>query len=316
MSFLKKLVPTVILTVALSSLCIGAASATSIGVGTVTDGGLRLRAEASTDSTILDLAPEGAHVVVLEKTGDGWYKVDFDTTVGYMSSDYITVETKADVKIGYGKVQTEGSTLNVRSGPSTDCDRVAILDDETIVSIVGMDSGWFKIEYKDITGYVRSDYMVTCKESANSRSGDAGKSAPAPVQKTSSTPVASSPIGQQVVDYASQFLGVPYVYGANGPNSFDCSGFTKYVYAHFGYTLNRSASGQLSNGVAVSRDQLQPGDLVFFYNGKVSTPVSHVGIYVGGGRFIHASTNDYAVEYNDLSSGYYSRVFVYARRIF
>ena len=125
---------------------------------------------------------------------------------------------------------------------------------------------------------------------------------------------ASSGLGQQVVDYAKQYLGTPYVYGGNGPNSFDCSGYTSYVYRHFGYTLNRTASGQLSNGVSVSKSELQPGDLVFFKDGG-SKPVSHVGIYIGGGQFIHASTSTYEVRINDLTSGYYNNVYVYARRI-
>ena len=121
-------------------------------------------------------------------------------------------------------------------------------------------------------------------------------------------------MGSQIVAYAKQFLGTPYVYGANGPNSFDCSGFTKYVYSHFGYTLNRTATDQLSNGTSVTKDQLQPGDLVFFkYN--TSKPVSHVGIYIGSGQFIHASTNSYAVQIDDLTTGHYNRVYVYGRHV-
>ena len=113
---------------------------------------------------------------------------------------------------------------------------------------------------------------------------------------------------------AKQYLGTPYVLGGNGPSSFDCSGFTKYIYAQFGYTLNRTATDQLQNGVSVSRSELQPGDLVFFkYN--TSKPVSHVGIYIGGGEFIHASTNRYMVQIDQMNSGHYANVFVYARRI-
>ena len=80
----------------------------------------------------------------------------------------------------------------------------------------------------------------------------------------------------------------PYVYGTAGPDTFDCSGFTYYVYAHFGYSLNRSSRDQVNNGVAVSKDQLQPGDLVFFStNGSYPT---HVGLYIGEGNIVHAST--------------------------
>ena len=242
-------------------------------------------------------------MVVLEDTGDGWYKVDYNSVEGYMSGEYLDVATKADVTIGYGLVQSDGSILNVRSGPGTGYDKVASLSDGAVVSIVGIDSGWYKITTSGgLSGYVSSDYMVTCKDSAGSR-GDGTAVA------------ASSSLGQQVVDYAKQYLGTPYVYGGNGPNSFDCSGYTSYVYRHFGYTLNRTASGQLSNGTSVSKSELQPGDLVFFrYN--TSKAASHVGIYIGGGQFIHASTNTYTVKIDTLTSGHYANVYVGARRIF
>ena len=144
------------------------------------------------------------------------------------------------------------------------------------------------------------DPAATCLNAAGDRGDDV---------------VASSALGQQIVAYAKQFLGRPYVWGGNGPNSFDCSGFTKYVYTHFGYNINRTASAQLKNGVSVSRSELQAGDLVFFYNGKVSTPVSHVGIYIGNGDFIHASSNSYTVEISSLYAKNYDAKYVYARRI-
>lgn len=287
---------------ALSALCVVSASAASLGIGTVSADALRLRKEANTSSAILATAAKGDNVVVLEDAGNGWYKVDFQTVEGYMSASYLTVAQTADVTIGYGLVKTGGSSLNVRSGPGTGYDKLFSLNDGAVVTITGISSGWYKISYNGKTGYVSSDYMVTCKDSAGSR-GDA------------SAAPASSSLGQQVVDYAKQFLGKPYVYGASGPNSFDCSGFTTYVYKHFGYTLNRTATGQLSNGTAVSKSELRPGDLVFFKSGG-SKPVSHVGIYVGNGQFIHASTNTYSIRYDSLTSGYFSNTYVYARRIF
>lgn len=272
MPLLKNVVRTALIATALSALCVVGASAACIGVGTVDVDALRLRAEPNTESSILATSTKDETVVVLEAAEtEGWYKVDYKSVEGYMSSEYLTVVEQADVAIGYGLVQSSGSTLNVRSGPGTDFERVASLSDRAVVTINGIDNGWYKISYNNITGYVSSDYMVTCKDSAGSR-GDG------------TVVTSSSPLGAQVVEYAKQFLGVPYVWGGNGPNCFDCSGFTKYVYAHFGYTLNRTASAQLSNGVSVSRSELQPGDLIFFDNGKVSTPVSHVGIYVGDGQ--------------------------------
>lgn len=299
-----KLLRTAVLTIALSALCVVGASAASVGVGTVNTDALRLRDSASTTATILGTASKGDTVVVLADAGNGWYKVDYKSVEGYMSGEYLDIAQKADVTIGYGLVQSDGATLNVRSGPGTTYSKVATLNDNAVVNIVGIDNGWYKITTNGVTGYVSSDYMVTCKDSAGSR-GDG---------TTAVAVAASTSLGQQVVDYAKQYLGCPYVYGGNGPSCFDCSGFTSYVYRHFGYTLNRTASTQLSNGTSVSKSELQPGDLVFFkYN--TSKAASHVGIYIGNGQFIHASTNTYTVKIDDLTSGHYANVYVGTRRI-
>lgn len=101
--------------------------------------------------------------------------------------------------------------------------------------------------------------------------------------------------GSAIVSYAADFLGTPYVWGGNTPAGFDCSGFTKYVFAHFGINLYRRASEQALQGIPVSRNNLQPGDLVFFGN-----PVYHVGIYVGNGCFIHAPETGEAVKITPL----------------
>ena len=296
-----KLLRTAVLTAALTCLCLVGASAASLGVGTVEADALRLRDAAAADGAILATAAKGDAVIILEDAGNNWYKVDYKSVEGYMSGEYLTVSEKADVAIGYGLVQTDGATLNMRSGPGTSYDKVAELSNGAVVDIVGIDSGWYKVSYKGSTGYVSSEFMVTVKDSAGSR-GDGTVAA------------ADTSMGQQIVDYAKQFLGTPYSWGGNGPNSFDCSGFTKYVYAHFGYTLNRTATDQLSNGTSVSKGELQVGDLVFF-KANTSKPVSHVGIYIGGGQFIHASTNTYTVKIDNLDSGYYSRVYVYGRHV-
>ena len=295
-----KLLRAMAVTVAVTCACLVSAAAASVGVGTVQADALRLRASANVDSAILATAAKGDAVVVLENAGNNWYKVDYQSVQGYMSGEYLTVAEKADAAIGYGKVSAGGSTLNIRSAPSTSASKVAVLSDGAVVKIVGVDSGWYKVSCNGKTGYVSSDYMVTTKETTSRGAETAA--------------VASSGMGEQIVAYAKQFLGVPYVYGGNGPSCFDCSGFTKYVYAHFGVTLNRTATDQLANGTAVSKSQLQPGDLVFF-KANTSKPVSHVGIYIGGGQFIHASTNTYSVKIDNLASGYYSRVYVYGRHI-
>lgn len=116
----------------------------------------------------------------------------------------------------------------------------------------------------------------------------------------------------QVVNYAYNFLGVPYVYGANGPRAFDCSGFTTYVYRHFGVNLPRTARTQFGAGTAVSRDNLAPGDLVFF---NTVGYLGHVGLYIGNGDFIHAASSG-QVKISSLNEGYYRTRYAGARRVF
>ncbi len=93
---------------------------------------------------------------------------------------------------------------------------------------------------------------------------------------------AASSRGGQVVAYARQFIGARYVYGGTTPAGWDCSGFTRYIYSHFGLSLSHSAGAQAARGVRVSASQAQPGDLVFY--------PGHIGIYAGNGRIVHAST--------------------------
>ena len=118
--------------------------------------------------------------------------------------------------------------------------------------------------------------------------------------------------GLEVVNYAYNFLGKPYVYGANGPNSFDCSGLTQYVYNRFGVNLTRTTYTQVNQGIKVERSNLQPGDLVFF---NTQDSMSHVGIYIGGGDFIHAPRTGKPVMISSLSEGYYSSRYATGRRI-
>jgi cell wall-associated NlpC family hydrolase len=115
--------------------------------------------------------------------------------------------------------------------------------------------------------------------------------------------------GRRVVDYAKHFRGIRYVYGGSSPRSgFDCSGFVRYVYAHFGVSLAHSSYAQFDRGRRVARRSLKPGDLVFFDG------LGHVGIYLGNGRFIHAPHTGTRVRIEHLA-GWYSSRFVGARRL-
>jgi hypothetical protein len=115
-------------------------------------------------------------------------------------------------------------------------------------------------------------------------------------------------VGAKAVKIAMQYLGVPYVWGGASPSGFDCSGLTMYAYAKVGVYLPHNAAMQYGMGTPVSRSQLAPGDLVFF-NG-----LSHVGMYIGGGRFVHAPHTGDVVKISSLSEYWYSATYVGARR--
>jgi cell wall-associated NlpC family hydrolase len=133
------------------------------------------------------------------------------------------------------------------------------------------------------------------------------------VGASASTPEASvaapSSHGGGVVGIAMRYLGVPYVWGGASPSGFDCSGLVAYVYAQVGVSLPHYTGAQYAVGVPVSRDQLEPGDLVFF-NG-----LGHVGIYIGGGQMIHAPHTGDVVKISNINSGWYAATYVGARRI-
>ena len=134
--------------------------------------------------------------------------------------------------------------------------------------------------------------------SSGSTGGSPTPSAPAPAPSSHSS----------VVSVALQYLGVPYVWGGASPSGFDCSGLTMYAYAKVGVYLPHNAAMQYGMGTPVSRSQLAPGDLVFF-NG-----LSHVGMYIGGGRFVHAPHTGDVVKISSLSEYWYSATYVGARR--
>lgn len=115
-----------------------------------------------------------------------------------------------------------------------------------------------------------------------------------------------------VISYAYNFIGIPYVWGANGPGAFDCSGFTAYVYRKFGISLPHYTGSQFAMGSSVSKSSLAAGDLVFF---NTVGPIAHVGIYIGAGKFVHASSGSHRVTVSSLNESYYSSKYAGARRI-
>ncbi len=273
-------------TVLLAGFASAAETQQAVAVGATTGSSLRLRAEASTSSSIITTLDEGVAVAVLDDSIDGWYKVNYNGDVGYVSADYMVID-QDNVFTTYGRVTGDG--VYVRSGPSTDSDVLNTVDADTIVTINGFVDGWYDVTCKYGTeGYIRSDFLVLTNSSSSS----------------------------DIVDLAMQYLGTRYVYGGSSPSGFDCSGFTMYVYGQAGYSLPHSATSQWQSGLGTkvwSISALQPGDLVFFNDPSrnAGKACSHAGIYVGNGQFIHSSSSrSGGVIISDLTSGYYNTYFV------
>ncbi|WFD11067.1 C40 family peptidase [Tepidibacter hydrothermalis] len=123
----------------------------------------------------------------------------------------------------------------------------------------------------------------------------------------------SESIKNNVIDFSKKYLNVPYVWGGNTPKGFDCSGFTKYVMKHFGIDINRVSKDQAKNGKFIPKKELKTGDLVFF--DTKGNGVSHVGMYIGDDKFIHASSKYKKVVISPLNEGYYSETYVTGRRV-
>ena len=216
-------------------------------------------------------------------------------------------------------------TVNVRSAASQEASVVTQLSINTQVTVISEQNGWAEVTYNGGNGYIASNLLSetisqTSRGSSTPRTGitdtidkqtDNSSTNNNQELNDSSSNVSTSSKGADVLAYAMQFVGYPYVYEGSSTSGFDCSGFTQYVYKHFGVTLNRTAAAQSSNGTAVSRSNLQPGDLVMF-----GSPINHVGIYAGGGRIVHAANPSRGVTTDTINSGYYNTNYVCARRIF
>lgn len=299
-------------------LTIGAGAA-GLGTATVDADALRLRAKADSGSVVLSMAYKGDKVDVLADVGNGWYQVSLNGVTGYMSGEYLkaswntqaantTTVTQqvapAASSPASGNVKVNlsaGEVLNLRSGASTQSGKLASIPGGTVLALEGTSDSWYKVTYNGVTGYVSAEYMVSTTESVGTV---------APVASSNSA-------GSSIVALAKQFIGCPYVYGASGPNAFDCSGFTSYVYRQVGISIPHGATSQYRGGTPVSRENVQPGDLVFIADPAYCAgyPISHVGIYIGNGQFIHASSNrGEGVTISNIFTGHYGTYYAGARR--
>ena len=269
---------------------------------------------------------------------NGWACVETQTTKGWLRKDKLKKDEPVEENVEEVQEEQQGpvqetpiktqyvnsTTVNVRQEANTSSTIVTTVSLNTEVQVYSEENGWSKVKVNDKEGYIATSLLSNSKqETSRGQSTSRRTSSTNTTTNTTSqtksqtttaqaTSVPSSSNGSSIVATAKKYLGYKYTYGGSSPSTgFDCSGFTSYVFKQYGISLNRTAAGQYSNGVAVSRSNLQPGDLVMF--GK--SGINHVAIYIGGGQIIHASTPSTGVRIDSLSTGYYNNNYVGARRI-
>lgn len=310
---MKPIIRTIIAAGAISAAMVISAFAFDVQGGTVTtSSAVNFRQEPSTESTVLDKLYNGTRVAVLDQIDD-WYQVAYDGDVGYMSAEYVETQPIMNISCGGAKVTT--AVLNLRSGPGTENDIVAKLAGGSVAKIIGINNGWFKVQYAGDTGYISPDYVEVTAYAGSYGKTSSGSSSSSAAARSSGTSTAATGTRQEIIDYAATLLGCKYVYGGTSTSGFDCSGFTMYVFNKFGISLSHSSSTQYSNSVHISKSELQVGDLVFFSQKKGSSKVGHVGIYVGDNEFIHAASPGKGVRYDDLDSDYYLSHYIGCGRV-
>ena len=223
-----------------------------------------------------------------------WYYVNITTASVEINESDLNVTVTETSKTMY--VSTD--TLNVRDSWLSTSTKVGTLTRNQSVTVTGRGSnGWYRIKFEGHTAYVSGKYL----------SDEAGASS------SSGSISSGSGTATDIANFAMSFVGYSYVWGGMSPSTgFDCSGLMYYVLTQYGYSMKRVANDQMTQGTAISRDNLQVGDLVFFGYGSYA---NHVGMYIGNGNFVHASTPSTGVRVNSLNETYYNTRYIGARRI-
>lgn len=305
------------------------------------DNYVNIRSEPNTDSEVVGKLYNNSAAKVY-KTVDDWYQITSGTVTGYVKSEYVVrdnEELARNVSRRVATVQTDG--LFVRAEASTESDKLGQVPNQEELTVTDESvDGWVKVEIEEGEGYVSMDYVTLSTEFVQAESkreeearlakeeeerqaalraaaaAEAARKASRKSSGSSSSGGGSSSSGgsysapsgtggSAVANYACQFVGNSYVYGGTSlTNGADCSGFVMAVYAAFGVSLPHSSSAMRGCGYEVSQDAMQPGDIVC-YSG-------HVGIYIGGGTLVHASTPESGIKYSNV----FYKTILSVRRIF
>ena len=270
----------------------------------IASGSVNIRESGTVDSPRVGNINAGGILTVKEK-GSEWSLVTSNGVTGYMKNEFLAFDADAATYAASNLkkvVKINTASLRVRAAANENSETLTLVTEGNAYGIEEIGAGWTKIHVDDsISGYVRNDFIVLdytgpvahVVTDAPANSGNTGSTGTTESTTTESAGITTPPstnIGQDIVNYALQFVGNPYVYGGTSlTNGADCSGFVMRIYADFGYSIPRTADVQGTVGTEVSLSALAPGDLVFYDNGTGS--IKHVALYIGNGQVVHASSS-------------------------
>ena len=290
----------------------------SLAIANVTNY-VNVRTEPNTDSAVVGKIYDGAVAQILSVAGENqdWFQIVSGNVEGYIKAEFfIYGDAAAEVVDNYVTryATVTADRLNVRQDAATDAKRIGYIDNGEKVKLLENDGDWLKVQYTEAkTGYVSADYVtiseefiyaktieeeqaqIAAQEALQARESSTEQETPEVITNItlpSTTYTSNAELRQGIIDYAKQYLGNRYVHGGSSlSGGTDCSGFTCFVYAEFGYSISRTPGGQYSSaGQSISSEELQPGDIVC-YSSNGGKSCTHVGLYIGDGQIIHSANS-------------------------
>lgn len=244
-----------------------------------TDSNLNVREAPGTDASLVGKLPRHAGCEILSVEGD-WTKIKSGKVTGYVSSEYLlsgdaAIQLAKEVQQTIATVTTD--VLRVRQQPNTESSIITSMPKGEELEVVEVIDGWVKINVDSDEGYISSDYVDISMQLPKAQTMQEARYGQG-----------VSDVRVELVQYATQFVGNPYVWGGTSlTRGADCSGFVLSVFAKYGISLPHSSGAQSNSGTRISASEARPGDLFFYGNGS---RINHVAIYIGGGQVVHASS--------------------------
>lgn len=263
---------------------------TNLGIADVESGNLNIRAVAAEDGKLVGKLPKNAACEVIDSDGT-WAHIKSGEVEGYVSEEYLLTGIPAmrkaeELATTMARVTTD--SLKVRAEANTDSEVITLVPNGEELEVIEVEGDWVKVGLDDQEVYVSAEYVEVSSEL--------------------STAITMTELlyGQGVSDvrvdicqYAKEFLGNPYVWGGTSlTKGADCSGFVMSIFKKYGVSLPHSSRAQANCGTTIKVSEAQPGDLVFYGNGKT---INHVAIYIGGGQVIHASSPKTGIRISNVS---------------